>query len=83
MQELRSEGRKDIVVTGAANFGPFHDAICKGDPQALATVDFNVAGQGATLLQTIEKLRAGESLPAWVKTDEVLVTPRNRATCSA
>ena len=81
LQELKSNKRDDIVVTGAANFGPFHDAICKGDPQALMTVDFNVEGQGATLIDSIEKLRAGEKLPAWVKTEEVVVDNKTKATC--
>jgi ABC-type sugar transport system substrate-binding protein len=82
LQELKSQKRTDIVVTGAANFGPFHDAICAGNKQALATVDFNVTGQGETLLATIEKLRAKQTVPKWVQTKEVVVTPVNRATCT-
>lgn len=81
LEELKSQNRDDIVVTGAANFGPFHDAICEGDPQALATVDFNVAGQGETLFETIEKVRAGDDLPEWVETKSIVVTNENRATC--
>jgi ribose transport system substrate-binding protein len=81
LQELKAQKRSDIVVTGAANFGPFHDEICKGNKQALATVDFNTTGQGETLLKTIEKIRAGQSVPAWVQTPEVVVTPENKSTC--
>jgi ribose transport system substrate-binding protein len=81
LQELHSANRTDMVVTGAANFGPFHDAICKGDKQALGTVDFNTAGQGKTLVETIQKFRSGAKLPAWTQTPEVVVTPQNKATC--
>lgn len=81
LQELKAQHRTDMGVTGAANFGPFHDAICAGNKQALATVDFDVVGQGKTLLDTIQKLRAKQSVPKWVKTNEVVVTPQNRATC--
>lgn len=83
LQELKAQNRSDVVVTGAANFGPFHRAICKGDPQALATVDFDVKGQGKTLLETIEKIRDGQPVPKFVKTHEDLVTSKNRVTCGA
>lgn len=81
--ELKSQGRTDMVVTGAANFGPFHDAICAGNPQAFGTVDFNTEGQGKTLIDTIVKYRAGEKLPAWVTTPQLVVTPKNKLTCAA
>jgi ribose transport system substrate-binding protein len=81
LQELKSNKRDDVVVTGAANFGPFHDAICKGDPLALMTVDFAVEGQGAATIDAIEKLRKGEKLPAWTKTDQVVVDNKTKATC--
>jgi ribose transport system substrate-binding protein len=81
LQELKSNGRDDVVVTGAANFGPFHDAICKGDPLALMTVDFDVEGQGAATIDAVEKLRAGEKLPAWVKTAQIVVDKKTKATC--
>lgn len=81
LQELKSNGRDDVVVTGAANFGPFHDAICKGDPLALMTVDFDVVGQGAATIDAVEKLRAGEKLPAWIKTDQIVVDNKTKATC--
>jgi ribose transport system substrate-binding protein len=81
LQELKAQKRSDVVVTGAANFGPFHDAICKGDKQALATVDFNVKGQGETLLKTIEMIRKGQTVPQWVQTKSIVVTPENKATC--
>jgi len=81
LQELKSNNRDDIVVTGAANFGPFHDAICKGDPLALMTVDFDVVGQGAATIDAVEKLRAGETLPEWIKTDQIVVDNKTKATC--
>jgi ribose transport system substrate-binding protein len=81
LQELKSNKRDDIVVTGAANFGPFHDAICKGDPQALMTVDFAAKDQGVTLIDSVQKLLAGGKLPAWVKTQEVVVDNTTKATC--
>lgn len=81
LSQLHALHRKDIVVTGAANFGPFHDAVCKGDKQALATVDFNTAGQGKVMVDTIRKFMKGGKFPAWVKTPELLVTGTNKVTC--
>lgn len=81
LSQLHALHRSDIVVTGAANFGPFHDAICSGDKQALADVDFNTAGQGKTIVSTIQKFMKHGKFPAWVKTPELLVTGTNKVTC--
>jgi ribose transport system substrate-binding protein len=81
LQELKSNNRDDVVVTGAANFGPFHDAICKGDPQALMTVDFDVAGQGAAMVDAVEKFEQKQQLPAWIKTSQIIVDNKTKKTC--
>jgi ribose transport system substrate-binding protein len=81
LSQLHALHRTDIVVTGAANFGPFHDAVCSGDKQALADVDFNTAGQGRVIVATIQKYMKHTKLPAWVKTPELVVTGANKVTC--
>jgi ABC-type sugar transport system substrate-binding protein len=81
LQELKSNNRDDVVVTGAANFGPFHDAICKGDPQALMTVDFDVAGQGAAMVDAVEKFEQKQKLPEWIKTSQIIVDNKTKKTC--
>jgi ABC-type sugar transport system substrate-binding protein len=82
LSQLHASHRTDIVVTGAANFDPFHHSVCSGDKQALADVDFNTAGQGRVIVATIQKYMKGAKLPAWVKTPELLVTGQNKVTCS-
>ena len=83
LQELHAQGRDDIVVTGAANFGDFHKAICDKDPQALGTVDFNLPGQGETLIDTIVAYRDGKrDFEPWITTPQVVVTGENQETCS-
>lgn len=80
VQALHAARRAGVLVTGAANFGPFAQAICgaKRNPEAAATVNFATNQEGALMMQAADKaLHRQKHFPQWIKVPATLVNSHN------
>jgi ABC-type sugar transport system substrate-binding protein len=80
IQALHAADRTGVLVTGAANFGPFAQAICGSNrnPEAAATVNFATNDEGALMMQTADKALTGENkFVQWIQVPATLVDSQN------